>query len=212
METPRTGRSFQSQLRVLLCHIWYNVGCKEPHWPKTHSFYIYIHIQKYKEEVRDDVDAGTSITSSSNPIRPLRITCQPIASILEVRLEDSKNATESCHPLQNESLLSIYLNYRRVVGTMSVAYEGWLPALVNSQSFFTPCTRCSGHHSARESSLNFWDIDNKEELCSICLQNDPRENVLQVCCLEERRGKILSKISSQYLYDLVSAVRWLGSD
>lgn len=88
--------------------------------------------------------------------------------------------TEPPHPLQNESLLNIKLICRRVVRTMSVAYEGWLPALVNSQNFFTPCTRCSGHHSARESSLNFWDIDNKEELCSICLQNEPREHVLQV--------------------------------
>lgn len=75
---------------------------------------------------------------------------------------------------------------------MSVSIEGWLPALVSNNRFFTPCSKCSDCHSARESSLNYWDIDSKEELCSICLQKEPRENVLQV-----RRGTCRGQIQSK---------------
>lgn len=76
---------------------------------------------------------------------------------------------------------------------MSVSVEGWLPALVSNNRFFTPCSKCSDCHSARESSLNYWDIDTKEELCSICLQKEPRENVLQVRFGGLGRGQIHSR-------------------
>lgn len=129
-------------------------------------------------------DHNRMMTSTTPTYHPLvwQIGKSPPADCLDPggTIGGCWKVTEPPHPLQNESLLNIKLICRRVVRTMSVAYEGWLPALVNSQNFFTPCTRCSGHHSARESSLNFWDIDNKEELCSICLQNEPREHVLQV--------------------------------
>jgi len=83
---------------------------------------------------------------------------------------------------------------------MSVA-NSWLPSLVASEKFFTPCSKCSDHHSSRESTLNFWDIERQEELCSICLHDYPRENVLQVgprphllvSCVE--RGLVLAGVS-----------------
>lgn len=56
----------------------------------------------------------------------------------------------------------------------------WLANLINSNKFFTQCTKCGNHHTAREASLNFWDIDAQEELCSICLTAYQRDNVIQV--------------------------------
>lgn len=58
--------------------------------------------------------------------------------------------------------------------------ESWLPAFIAADKFFTPCATCSAHHSAREATLNFWDINRQQELCSICLHDYPRENVVQV--------------------------------
>jgi hypothetical protein len=103
------------------------------------------------------------------------------------------NLSHPPKPIHNESTI-YYINIRKKgVRAMSVSVEGWLPALVSNNRFFTPCSKCSDCHSARESSLNYWDIDTKEELCSICLQKEPRENVLQVRFGGLGRGQIHSR-------------------
>lgn len=56
----------------------------------------------------------------------------------------------------------------------------WLPAFVAADRFFAPCSKCASQHSAREATINFWDIEAQEELCSVCLNDFPRENVIQV--------------------------------
>lgn len=64
-------------------------------------------------------------------------------------------------------------------GTMSCT-GSWLPAFVAANRFFTPCAKCSVHHSSREATLNFWDVVEQHELCSVCVTDSPRENVIQV--------------------------------
>ena len=56
----------------------------------------------------------------------------------------------------------------------------WLQNFVSKQSFFLPCPRCANQNSAREATLNFWDCEAQEELCSICVADAQRENVIQV--------------------------------
>jgi len=56
----------------------------------------------------------------------------------------------------------------------------WLNAFVAADKFFTPCCTCASQHSAREATINYWDIDAQQELCSICVNDFPRENVIQV--------------------------------
>ena len=79
-------------------------------------------------------------------------------------------------------ILFIFENFaiwKKGLCRMSCA-TSWLPAFVAADRFFTPCTKCSLHHSAREATLNYWDMEGQQELCSVCLSDSPRENVIQV--------------------------------
>lgn len=64
---------------------------------------------------------------------------------------------------------------------MAAAPTEWLQAFVLADRFFTPCGKCSSSHSSRDASLNFWDVAAQQELCSVCLLNNPaRDSVIQV--------------------------------
>jgi hypothetical protein len=131
--------------------------------------------------IHDDTGSDTALqgqfqemnqrwTDSSHPA-PVRSTTMP----------KSAYNTDRITPFQqNEFTFELSYYFLTGEGIMSVA-NSWLPSLVASEKFFTPCSKCSDHHSSRESTLNFWDIDRQEELCSVCLHDYPRENVLQVC-------------------------------
>ena len=58
--------------------------------------------------------------------------------------------------------------------------SSWLPAFVAADRFFTPCGKCASQHSARDATINFWDTEAQQELCSVCLHDFPRESVIQV--------------------------------
>jgi hypothetical protein len=64
--------------------------------------------------------------------------------------------------------------------SMTMAAPNWLRGLVNSSQFFTPCGKCSHSHTAREATLNYWDLEQEQELCSICLLDPTPREVLQV--------------------------------
>lgn len=63
---------------------------------------------------------------------------------------------------------------------MSCATTSWLPAFVGASNFFSSCARCSAAHTSREATLNYWDCNTQEELCSVCVAEHPRDSVIQV--------------------------------
>ena len=158
-----------------------NKAASPPHYPdgiRAHT------------ALQGQFQANQSWTDSSHPA-PVRSTTMP---------KSAYNTSRNTPIRQNEFTFELSYYFLTGESIMSVA-NSWLPSLVASEKFFTPCSKCSDHHSSRESTLNFWDIERQEELCSICLHDYPRENVLQVgprphllvSCVE--RGLVLAGVS-----------------
>lgn len=62
---------------------------------------------------------------------------------------------------------------------MSGPTTSFLSPLIQS-NFFGPCGRCAPSHSSREATINYWDCDSHEGLCSVCVTEKPRDSVIQV--------------------------------
>ncbi len=61
---------------------------------------------------------------------------------------------------------------------MSGPTTSFVSSLIN-QSFFGPCQRCATNHSSREATVNYWDCDSHEGLCSVCVTEKARDSVIQ---------------------------------